>query len=1285
MTEHRHGKVVTFYSFKGGTGRTMALANVAWILAANGKRVLVADWDLESPGLHRFFAPFMKPGALETTGGIIDMIRTYEMKADQAAQRKAGWHRDFARVHRYAFSLDWDHFPGDGQLDFISAGRQNQDYATTLTGMNWDDFYGRLEGGEFLDALGEDMRAHYDYTLIDSRTGLSDVADICTIQLPDTLVDCFTFAEQGIDGAAKVAASIEHKHARRGIRILPVPMRVDPAEKEKADAGRSFAMQRFPGLPAGMGHTERRRYWNAVEVPYRPFYAYEEILATFGDSSGQATSLLAAYERLTAEITRGDVSTLPELDETLRARTVARFVRQVSHTVEEVTLHYAPEDSAWAEWVGSALAAAGLHVHEPDSPEAAADGGARITLISHNNPTGPTELVPRDRSGPRPARAVYVDDLSPLPNYPAASSAFLSNKTAEQALERVLRLVGRTLHDVDPQEIGVRYPGTPPVEFQALARNARFTGREADLRDLRSQLRGEKKVVLSGAKPVALQGMGGIGKTQVALEYAHRFKNAYDVVWWIDAEQVTFIDISLADLGERLQLPLPQSSVTDKAMSVIGALEQGTPHPRWLLIFDNAEEIEQVQRFVPDGPGHVLITSRNTQWGDYARPVQIDVFQRRESIAHLRQRVTTIRPDQANQVAEALGDLPIAVAATGAWLAETGEDVTGYLRRVEQAGPDSAVDEVWNLSLELLEKRSKAAYRLLQLCSVLAPEISLDLIQSDELAGVLSKYDRLVSERAYRLKLVQHINKLALLKLDRNRSQIQVHRLLQHVLRKRMTAAELSEARHDIHVVLAGLRPRYEIDDSRSWERFRMLWPHLELSEAATCGEELVRQLMIDRVRYLWYNGGLQEGRDLGDQIDKRWTRMLKTVPDPETRETLHRQILHLRFNVANILRQMAHFDESLALDAKVLEEQLDLLGPTHPHTLMTAGGLAADLRAVGRYAEARERDEQTYATWMENFGDDAPRTLMALSNLATTHRLAGDFRAARALDQDLWDRNKEISGETHPLTLSNGTNLGRDLREAGDYQRSVEVLEEIAAQYAEVFGPTTDRTLSAKANLAVSLRSAGRPERAAELLEEVYEQLNEVVGPSNPDTLACRLSRAVSLLAIGAVPSAISEFEEVRRTYGDSLGRRHPHTLICLNNLAAAHRAAGDLTTALGFARDATRDLGDVLGPEHPYTLAASLNLAILHAETSEIRTALSIIEPTMRAHRDVLGPEHPDTLRCAVNQAMMRLAAGEPASAEDGYASDRLIAALGTHHPAVVAMREGRYLHRMLDPHPF
>jgi|SRR5271165_341246 len=338
------GRIVTFYSFKGGTGRTMALANVAWILAANGKRVLIADWDLESPGLHRFFQPFMD-GDVSSKPGIVDFIRRYEWAAKEESLRLEAFNSgdmgaelaargamtrligDHAsQVSHYALPVNWP-FPGDGVIDFLTPGKQgNGVYENTLSALDWDTLYDNLGGAEFFDALRARLKNTYDYVLIDSRTGLSDIADICTLHLPDMVVDCFTLSTQSIEGAARIAKQIQ-QYTERDIRILPVPMRIDHAQRDDVLAGLQLAGFLLEGLPAGMSEPERGQYWTEVEVPYRSAYAYEETLAAFGDRPGSNDSLLPAYERITARITGNTITTLPPVDESLRLRIRLKFAR----------------------------------------------------------------------------------------------------------------------------------------------------------------------------------------------------------------------------------------------------------------------------------------------------------------------------------------------------------------------------------------------------------------------------------------------------------------------------------------------------------------------------------------------------------------------------------------------------------------------------------------------------------------------------------------------------------------------------------------------------------------------------------------------------------------------------------------------------------------------------------------------------------------------------------------------------------------------------------------------
>jgi tetratricopeptide (TPR) repeat protein/MinD-like ATPase involved in chromosome partitioning or flagellar assembly len=330
MTLAPTGKIITFYSYKGGTGRSMALANVAWILASNRKKVLVVDWDLEAPGLHRYFYPFLMDKDLTASDGLIDFVLDFAIEGatpSKGAEPDKEWYKAHTNILRYAMSLDWK-FPEPGTLDFIPAGRQSSSYARNVNSFNWQKFYDRHGGGVFLEAVKEKLRAEYDYILIDSRTGVSDTSGVCTVQMPDTVVICFTLNYQSIEGASAVASSVRGQRRDPEFRVFPVPMRVEYSEKEKLDQRREVAYSSFDGLLDNLNVEQRTRYWQSVETMYIPYYAYEEMLASFGDKVGHPSPLLESAERLTSYLTDGAVQKLIPPPESSRQEVLAMYVRE---------------------------------------------------------------------------------------------------------------------------------------------------------------------------------------------------------------------------------------------------------------------------------------------------------------------------------------------------------------------------------------------------------------------------------------------------------------------------------------------------------------------------------------------------------------------------------------------------------------------------------------------------------------------------------------------------------------------------------------------------------------------------------------------------------------------------------------------------------------------------------------------------------------------------------------------------------------------------------------------
>jgi tetratricopeptide (TPR) repeat protein len=1255
MTAQEHamtnpGTIITFYSYKGGTGRTTALANVAWILAMAGKKVLAVDWDLESPGLHKFFRPFLDENVIHATPGIIDLIKDYAWAATTEHQHaERDWHLDYARILRHAVSLDWE-FPGEGTLDFVSAGQQNRAYSSLIS-MDWDNFYERLGGGQFFDALKTDMKRHYDYVLLDSRTGFSDIADICTVHFPDVLVDCFTLSYQSIEGAATVARDIADRYSNRGIRILPVPMRIEFGENAKVEAGRAYARARFDQFPSGMTEDEANRYWLSVEVPYRPFYAFEETLATFGDTPGSPNSMLAAFERLATVITEGSVNEYRPVTEELRLATLERFARRGPSKVSDVLISYVSDDRPWTDWMSQVLTRAGFRVvtrsvdATTEQPDEQSHAGHTVFLLSPSYTTSPQvrrvwdSLTSRTTASHRRLVTVRIQDAPLTGTFSGPMPIDLSGLGEREGAEAIVRALGRpgytVEHSAETARVGPRFPGaarTAPSIWNADRRNTVFTGRGRLLERLRDHLLGATQPVV---RPQALHGLGGVGKTQVALEYAHRFRADYDLVWWVSAQQQDSIRVGLTNLADRIGLRVGEN-ITDASNAVLEALRRGEPTSRWLLVFDNADNPEDLEPYLPGGDGHVIITSRDPDWSKIASSLPVDVFTEEEAAAHVTRRVE-IAGDDARKIGKALGYLPLAVEQAAAWLASTYMPAGDYLEALENEtastlalSADTSTQPVamtWNVTFRQLSEASPAAARLLELLAFFSSEpISLDLIYSDETAGILAAYDETLRDRLVLGRVMREISRFSLAKVDQGNNSIQVHPLVQAVIRAGMTEEYEDRTTHEVHKILLGARPQHgDTDDPDNWPNLEKILPHVRPSYASECDDEDVRQMLIDLVRYQWKRGSFESAIAWGRELAAEWRTRLGRD---------HWQRLFLQAQIANVLRSQGDYAQAFRIDESVLERQRQspTVGPTHPHTLITAGSLAADLREMGEFREALDLDKKTYEQLRESEGEEHARTLMVAHNLAIDYRLNGDWENARRFDKQTLARRRIVLGEDHPYTLFTWANLARDLREAGNFEESVTILREVYDRYLQILGDQIVDTLRTGKSLAVSLRKAGWRDEALNLAEETFTKYQRYF-PEAPDTLPADLEVAACLSALGDKVAARDRTRAVLARHITRTSAEHPYTLMIENNLAAYLRGSGDIDEAHELAAKVVPDLRERLGPDHPAVLSAAVNLANCRLDAGRAKAAEELQRDALARLTRVLKTRHPETNVCRYN----------------------------------------------------
>ncbi|MFI6978016.1 FxSxx-COOH system tetratricopeptide repeat protein [Embleya sp. NPDC050154] len=1284
MSDNPPGTVVTFYSYKGGTGRTMALANVAWILASRGKRVLVVDWDLESPGLHRYFHPYLIDKRLEDTRGVLDMIRAFAKVVGSDASTDAmieAARIAESRVDGCAVKVDRD-FPDDGLIRFLGPGRQNHEYAATLAGFNWADFCESPHGIGFLDALREDMRESYDYALIDSRTGLNDIAGICTTLLPDVVVDGFTLNEQAIDGGVNVARSIA-RQADRPLRILPVPMRVEDDEKDKLEAGRDHARERFAEFVADRSEAERAKYWGEVEIPYKAFYAYEETLATLGDRPLQEGSLLSAYERLTGVLTDGAISRLNPIEEVDRRRELRRFERIRYTAPVTVRILYSARDRMWVDWVRAQLTASGAQVVGTggcDTPlEKLRDVDSIVVVSSADSLSSPTwsamrtalrRLAAVDRMSVVTLRVDDVLDSDPG----VGETVMLSSLSEESCRDALLTAFGRPSSEAPPAD-GPRFPGTKPKVSYLLPRHSAFTGRDDILERLRDQLAKGATAVL----PQALHGLGGVGKTQVALEYAHRFAADYDVIWWVSAEQAQGVAAQLARLGGRLDLPTGEN-VADATATVLQTLQQGEPYDRWLLIYDNADEPASLADLMPQGSvnGHVLVTSRNDLWARSARPLEVPVFRRDESVALLQRRVPTLTEADAQKVATALGDLPLAVEQAGAWLAESAMQVEEYLERVntrvtaileEGQPPDypTTAAATWTVSLDELKERQPAAVRLLELCAYLSPDsISMRLLRSREVLRELAQVDSSLGDTLLLPRIFQQLGRYALARVDRGADTIQVHRLVQAVLRDQMPP-DVNQARRERALEILAASAPGDVDDPGNQEIYDELYKHLVPSRALESNSEAVRRWIVEQVRFAWRSNDWEFAQYIAEIALDRW-RAAFSRHDALT--------LRMCTQLANVYRSQGRYRKAYDLDRSTLELQRETLGPDHPHTLITGRGYGGDLRSLGRFQTALESDRDNYRRFSEVFGEDTNDALLAANNLGVSLRLMGRLEEAREVHQAAYDLRRRNQGEDHPRTCYLANQVGQDLRELGDYPGSRAVLQATLAR-EEAIGRTRDALRTSK-NLAVTIRQTGDARYARSLDSDTLEKYRSYLSPTHPDMLACAVNLAADHHAMGNDDQALELAQDAYQGYREQFGAQHPFTYGCGSNLSTYLRAIGRHEEAMTLGRRCHEGLRESLGEEHPFTLAAALNHSNNLYQAGETNECAELDRVTYERYEVLLGADHPHTLVAACNRVQSLGEIGLADESREWFVRVERACRrkLGDGHPITQGLRERRRL---------
>jgi tetratricopeptide (TPR) repeat protein len=532
-----------------------------------------------------------------------------------------------------------------------------------------------------------------------------------------------------------------------------------------------------------------------------------------------------------------------------------------------------------------------------------------------------------------------------------------------------------------------RFPGTLPEVCNLPRRNANFMGRESILEALRTALQSGHKTAITQQ---AIFGLGGIGKTQLALEYAWRHSSAYDIVWLLRAEDASTLASDYAMLATKLNLP--EKDAQDQTI-VIEAVKEWLDHNSgWLIIFDNAKNFEAINHYLPTAPsGHALITSRNQNWNNnFCTPLEIKVWSRDESIAFLQKRTGQSDDKSTDALAKTLGDLPLALEQAAAFCSARQKSCANYLdlfatRREElwkrEKHPDNYPDTVattWSLSFEAVE-RVPWATDILKLCALVAPDaIPHTLITkalerytenkgSVETIDIMQIDDALEALRTYSL-------------VTQEKEQLFIHRLVQSIVQNRMNSNEKEHYRESCIMVLSQHFPNDGYSNPAHWSDCAKLMPH---------AEAIINAVPDDK---------MGAGKELGVLLHK----------------------------VGNYFHGRAAYAEAESFTRRAFIIREKVLGVEHPDVAASLNNLAELLRKQGKYIEAERLHQRALAIFEKSHGQVHPDVADSLDNFALVLSHNGKnadaeihYRRALAIREKLFGPNHlDVADSRHNLAM---------------------------------------------------------------------------------------------------------------------------------------------------------------------------------------------------------------------------------------------------------------------------
>jgi tetratricopeptide (TPR) repeat protein len=689
-------------------------------------------------------------------------------------------------------------------------------------------------------------------------------------------------------------------------------------------------------------------------------------------------------------------------------------------------------------------------------------------------------------------------------------------------------------------------------------RNPHFTGREAALLQLASALRFSQPLTVP--QPIAITGLGGIGKTQIALEYAYRFYQNYQAVLWVEAssrDRWIASYLALADL-----LHLSEKDILEQEEVVPAVKRWLQSQSRWLLILDDVADLSQLHDFLPSlRKGHILLTTRTQAMSRVAHSIEIDILEEESSILFLLHRASLLAPHAllentppadlavARQICEELGRLPLALDQAGAYIEETKCDLAQYLQLYQAhrvallqrrggIAPDhpEPVATTWSLSFEQIEQRSPAAADLLRVCAFLHGDAIPEALIL-EMIGQYTLYacPNLLSVAENPLLLNDIISILLAYSLIRRRtseSMLSMHRLVQVVLKDAMDKETFRWWAKQMVCAVGLVFPDANFD---TWPTCECFLPH-----ALVCATLIEQEQMtaLEDALLVYQTGMYLLGR--------------------------------LRLSEAEPLLQRAF---------AICEGEL---GASHPLTVQSLSNLATLYQLQGQYTRAESLFHHALTLFATELDSHDPLIINTLNDLAMLYHRLGKYAQAMPLLWRAYLLSRQAFGPLHYSVARCLVGLAALHQAQNELDEAETFSQQAVALSEQLLGPDAPYVAVCLNNLSIVYRLQKKYDQAEQLLTRALSICTKRLGTNDPFTAKCLGHLAGIYHLQGKESEAEPLFQQALTAHEQCLGADHPDVAIALSQLADFYCAQGRLAQAEPLLRRAVV-IGEKLGATNP------------------------------------------------------------------------------------------------------